>query len=317
MSRASPSGSSALVDGRSALAVSMHALPGVYAVLVGSGMSTAAGIPTGWQVVQDLVRRVTTSEGVSAEELGDSPEEWWAAQGRAEPRYDTLLAAVASTDSARQQLLRGYFDPLPPERPIQPTAAHMALASLCAVGRVRLILTTNFDRLIERALDAVGITPQVVARTEVIAGMTPLPHAPVTVLKLHGDYAMPGLRNSPDELSAYPPEMDALLDRVFDEWGLLVVGWSATYDIALGNAIARAPSRRYPTFWTSHEGLLTEEARRLVDLRQARVLDTRGADEFLPDLVERLDRLDELARRRVRPRTLRTYSFMPDQTPLQ
>ena len=39
----------------------------------------------------------------------------------------------------------------------------MALASLCAQGRIRLILTTNFDRLIERALDARGITAQVIA----------------------------------------------------------------------------------------------------------------------------------------------------------
>lgn len=35
------------VDPRVALATSMHAAPGVYAVLVGSGMSSAAGILTG------------------------------------------------------------------------------------------------------------------------------------------------------------------------------------------------------------------------------------------------------------------------------
>src|SRR5580704_4413137 len=64
------------VDGRVALATSMHAAPGVYAVLVGSGMSSAAGIPTGWQVVQDLIRRVAIAEGVDREELGETPEDW-------------------------------------------------------------------------------------------------------------------------------------------------------------------------------------------------------------------------------------------------
>jgi hypothetical protein len=137
------------VDARVALATSLHAAPGVYAVLVGSGMSSAAGIPTGWQVVQDLIRKIAVAEGVDPAELGDVPEGWWADRGRPEPRYDTLLAALASTDAARQALLRRYFDPPPAQGgPIHPTAGHQVLATLCASGRLRLILTTNFDRLI-------------------------------------------------------------------------------------------------------------------------------------------------------------------------
>jgi hypothetical protein len=54
----------------------MHAAPGMYAVLVGSGLSTAAGIPTGWQVVQDLIRRVAVADGVNCEEVKDDPENY-------------------------------------------------------------------------------------------------------------------------------------------------------------------------------------------------------------------------------------------------
>src|SRR5262245_34663026 len=132
------------VDGRVAIATAIHASPGVYAVLVGSGMSSAAGIPTGWQVVQDLIRKIAVVEGVSTDDLGNTPESWWEQQRRSEPRYDTLLQALASTDAARQALLRGYFDPQPNQGgPIRPTQGHHALATLCASGRVRLILTTN------------------------------------------------------------------------------------------------------------------------------------------------------------------------------
>ena len=54
----------------------LHASPGVYAVLVGSGMSTAAGIKTAWGVVQDLIRRVkATSEGVNPGPSEERPEE--------------------------------------------------------------------------------------------------------------------------------------------------------------------------------------------------------------------------------------------------
>jgi hypothetical protein len=116
-------------DGRAALAMSMHAAPGVYAVLVGSGMSTAAGIPTGWQVVQDLIRRFAVADGVDQALLGDEPERWWTEQGRPEPRYDALLAALGSTDAARQALLRTYFDP-PADKggPLRPGRGHQALA---------------------------------------------------------------------------------------------------------------------------------------------------------------------------------------------
>lgn len=126
------------VDGRVALATAIHAAPGVYAVLIGSGMSSAAGIPTGWQVVQDLIRKIAIAEGVDREELGAEPEVWWAQQGRPEPQYDTLLEALASTDAARQALLRSYFDP-PPQQggPILPTTGHAALTELCATGRVK------------------------------------------------------------------------------------------------------------------------------------------------------------------------------------
>lgn len=44
------------------LAVSMHANRGVYALLLGSGVSRAAEIPTGWDVTLDLIRKVGRRE---------------------------------------------------------------------------------------------------------------------------------------------------------------------------------------------------------------------------------------------------------------
>ena len=303
------------VDPRVALATSMHAAPGVYAVLVGSGMSSAAGIPTGWQVVQDLIRKVALVEGADPTELDGEPERWWARQGRGEPRYDTLLPALASTDAARQLLLRQYFEPSPQlGSRAQPTAGHQALAALCASGRVRIVLTTNFDRLIERALDQAGSLPQVIASGTALAGMTPLCHAATTIVKLHGDYASLGLRNTPEELAKYPVDLNQLLARVFDEYGLVVVGWSAEYDTALAAALEACPSRRYPTYWVSFHGNLSEPAQRLIAKRDACVIETTGADEFLGDLVQKIGRLDQVAARRTRPSPLRHYILPPEST---
>jgi len=179
---------------------------------------------------------------------------------------------------------------------------------------VRVILTTNFDRLIERALDQAGIAPQVISTPSALVGMTPLVHTQATVVKLHGDYLSLGLRNTPDELSAYPNEFKTLLARVFDEYGLVVVGWSAEYDTALVNAIEASPARRYPTYWATFHGDVSEPARRLMAQRQTCVIETSGADEFLGDVVQKINRLEQVARRRVRPTPLRTYFLMPESS---
>jgi hypothetical protein len=292
----------------------MHAAPGVYAVLVGSGMSSAAGIPTGWAVIQDLIREVARADHVADEEVGDIPEQWWEAQGRGEPKYDELLNELAPTPAARQALLRRYFDPPPPQGPIQPTAVHRVLAVLCAQRNVRVVLTTNFDRLIERALEDAGASPQVVATVDDIKGMTPLAHARTTVIKLHGDYESSEMRNTREELGEYPKPLRRLLDRVLDEYGLLVIGWSAEHDTALADAISACPSRRYPTYWAAHNGRLTEKARRLIAARQAAVIETQGADALLHDLAERVISLDRRAERRGGTRLLRgVYRHPPDR----
>jgi hypothetical protein len=45
------------------LATAMQSQPGVYALLLGSGISTGAGIPTGWGVVTSLVEKAAVFMG--------------------------------------------------------------------------------------------------------------------------------------------------------------------------------------------------------------------------------------------------------------
>src|SRR4051812_17947920 len=47
-----------MVDPLVSLAFAMHSAKGVYAVLLGSGVSRSARIPTGWEVVLDLIGKV-------------------------------------------------------------------------------------------------------------------------------------------------------------------------------------------------------------------------------------------------------------------
>lgn len=59
-----------------------------------------------------------------------------------------------------------------------------------------VIVTTNFDRLMERALEAEGVAPTVITTPEAIEGASPMAHCDCTLVKLHGDYMTyePGTR---------------------------------------------------------------------------------------------------------------------------
>lgn len=283
------------------LATSMQAQPGVYAVLLGSGVSTGAGIPTGWGVVKDLVRRVAVADapedqGSHAAALAD-PEAWWAAHHGGDLGYSTLLATLAPTAPVRQGLLAGYFESSEDDqaaRPKVPSKAHEALAQLVKRGVVKVIVTTNFDRLTERALEAAGVSPQVIARPEAMAGMAPLAHAVATVIKLHGDYLDLGSRNTPEELESYPEQWRTLLRQVFNEYGLLVSGWSAEWDTGLVAALQAAESRRYPLYWDSRSSR-GDTAKQLLALRGGQVIDSASADRLFKGLLASVEALDRLA----------------------
>ena len=49
-------------------------------------------------------------------------------------------------------------------------------------GYIRVILTTNFDRLLEQAFEAEGVTPQVISHESAIAQATPLVHCKIPTI---------------------------------------------------------------------------------------------------------------------------------------
>ena len=276
------------------LAFAVHAGRGVYALLLGSGVSRAAKIPTGWEITLDLIRRLADLSN----EPPASPDAWYRQKHGKAPDYSALLEDLAKTGAERQQLLRQYVEPTAEEREQgekAPTAAHHAIARLAANGYVKVIITTNFDRLLESALREAGVEPHVISTDDQVKGAVPIVHAPCTVFKLHGDYLDTRIRNTPQELEKYSQEYDRLLDRIFDEFGLIVCGWSGEWDTALRHAFQRTASRRYTTYWTVH-GELGEEGKRLITHRKAETISIQDADSFFPLLADHVESIEEFSR---------------------
>jgi hypothetical protein len=257
-------------------------------LLLGSGVSRAAGMPTGWDVTLDLVGKLSSAVG-EAEEARPDLAGWYGEKYGEEPNYSGVLDKLTGSPADRCQLLESYFEPDEEDREEGsklPTEAHGAIARLAAKDYVRVILTTNFDKLIERALEAEGVAPIVVSTGPAAAGATPLQHNRCTVIKVHGDYLDADVKNTPEELAKYHPSMDALLDKVFDEYGLVVCGWSGDYDTALREALKRSRSRRFTTYWASR-GEPGETAREIVEFVRGRFSPSRTPTRFFESLRRR------------------------------
>jgi len=277
------------------LAISLHTNPGVYALLLGSGVSRAAGVPTGWEIVLDLIRKVAAVEG---EEPQPNPETWHHQRFGEPPGYAKLLDRLTTTAAERMALLRSYFQPTEEEREQglkTPSLAHQAIATFAKHGYIRMILTTNFDRLIERALEEEGVVPDVISSDDDLQGAMPYVHSRCVVVKLHGDYRDTRTKNTPEELENYSQALNESLGRVLDEFGLIICGWSGEWDTALRDAILRSPNRRFATYWLA-KGETTEEAQHIIQHRRAEVIQIESADMFFTELIEKVESLRELER---------------------
>jgi hypothetical protein len=151
-----------MIDPITAVSFSVYENKGTYALLLGSGVSRAANIPTGWEITLDLVRRVGLLQG--AEEEADWSK-WYQKKFKKEPSYSDLLASLATTPDHRRAILHSYIEPT--EADIKEgrktaTKAHKAIAKLVRDGFIRVIITTNFDRLLENSLREIGIEPTII-----------------------------------------------------------------------------------------------------------------------------------------------------------
>ena len=279
-------------DPTSQLAFSMYENKGVYAVLLGSGVSRSAGIPTGWEITMELVKRAGIASGVGEQ---DDWQAWYVGQTGQQPNYSTLLETLADTQSERRAIIQSFLEPTVQDLEDglkAPTRAHRSIAEMVKAGHVRVIVTTNFDRLMENALRDVGIEPTIISSVDTLLGAEPLTHAQCFILKIHGDYKDARILNTDVELGDYPPEYNVLLDRVIDEFGMIVAGWSGEWDHALRAAFLRAPSRRYPTYWLAR-GSLTELGQELVTRRRANVVSGTDADTFFDAINLKLETIRE------------------------
>ncbi|TDE14774.1 SIR2 family protein [Dyadobacter psychrotolerans] len=264
---------------------------GAFALLLGSGISSAAGIPTGWAIALKLIEQIARNNNESPLPTAD---QWYRNYFGAEPDYSDILAKLTISPEERLNLLRPFIEPTRGEfenGEKRPTKAHRQIAQLVAQGYIRVIITTNFDRLIETALIDLGVAPSVISNPNQIDNVIPLIHSKVTIFKINGDYLDTKFLNVKEELTAYDPRLAEQLRFIFENFGLVTCGWSATWDLALLDILKSANKFRYSNYFT-HLYTADPGLQDIAGTRQGQLIQIRDADSFFSDLYENVEALE-------------------------
>ena len=208
---------------------------------LGAGASAQSFIPTADQLVDVLLRQINCTErGISIDsiDLGDHHERrrlqqaFSAQQGF--PHYDDphFYSEVFERAYASSEDRAAFVENL--VREAVPNYGHYVLAALVAAKALKLIITSNFDPLIERAINPVLDGEFFDGRQLEIADLDNPGRAARAVnsdrwplvVKVHGDYRSEHLKNVSSELREQDSELRRAMTSALSRFGVVVVGYS-------------------------------------------------------------------------------------------
>ncbi|MBT8507422.1 hypothetical protein AZH53_03130 [Methanomicrobiaceae archaeon CYW5] len=235
------------------VAYAMQASPKRYALFLGAGISLSAGLPSGKEVAADMIRKIAKGRGVAIEGNDDVDVcfQWFSQNVDGPITFDNLMKKLGIVEETRRDRLIPLIlptddngDPLPSNT----TIAHRMIAKLVKEKMVSLIITTNFDPLLEDAIRETGVRPVIIHSQSDPQMMSIFPDT-CRIVKVNGDFENLELKLTPEDLESYEPDISNYIKKICEEYGLIVCGWSADYDSGLQEILSSQQYRRYPTFW--------------------------------------------------------------------
>lgn len=237
--------------------------PSSFAWLLGAGASATAGIPTGYQMIQEFRTRLFASEtGISLREIDPADPVW---QSRIDLHHERQGVLPAKGDPSEYSRAFEMLYPTPEDRRLfirnqvskgSPSLGHKVLGSLLGARKTPCVFTTNFDSLIESAATiAAQLLPAGGRAEPTLAAIDNAARAETClresewplIVKLHGDYQSVELKNTDGELAQQDAQLRLVLAQSLQRFGLVVVGYSGRDHSVMQalNAVLRS-TVRYP-----------------------------------------------------------------------
>lgn len=244
------------------------ARPQAFAWFLGAGASRMSGLPTATDIIWDLKRRFYCREenqDVSRQDMQlpavmariqsfmDSrgfPPLW------ADEEYSTYFEKIFGTDRERQS---AYLRAILAEDKVRLTAGNRVMGALLSAALTRIVFTTNFDSVVERAVAEISGRSISAFHLE---GSTAANQAlsneewPI-YCKLHGDFRYESVKNLSVDLAQQDAALAECMLTAAGRLGFIVAGYSGRDESVMNLfrlALARPNPFPHGLFWTGMRG---------------------------------------------------------------
>lgn len=286
------------------------ARPQNFAWFLGAGTSRSAGLPTATDIIWDLKRRHYCREEnqeIARQDVQNEavqvriqsfmvargfPEQW------AEDEYATYFEKIFGADRERQ---RRYLKGMLAEERVSLSVGNRVLGALISAGLTRIVFTTNFDSVVEKAVaEVAGGSLSAFHLEGSSAANQALNNEEFPIYcKLHGDFRYDSIKNLPADLARQNDELVGCMVNAGRRFGFVIAGYSGR-DASIMKLLRSVldGDNAYPNglFWTGLKGspippavdqLLQEAAAKGVN---ARYVEIETFDALMLRLWRNIDR---------------------------
>jgi hypothetical protein len=242
--------------------------PQQYAWFLGAGTSAVAGLPTATDVIWDLKRRHYCRE--ESQDISPSDVQIIAVRDRVQSfleshgfppagnpsEYTRYFELIFGADRERQ---RRYLNAILSEDKVTLSVGNRVLAAMMASGLTRVVFTTNFDSVVERAyaevsgrsISAYHLEGSASAKQALNNEEYPF------YCKLHGDFRYDSIKNLSEDLQTQNSELGMAMANAASRFGFIVAGYSGRDESVMTlfrDAISGPNPFPHGLFWTGRKG---------------------------------------------------------------
>ncbi|WP_298529452.1 SIR2 family protein [uncultured Christiangramia sp.] len=199
-------------------------------IFLGSGASVSSGIPTGGELILHFKREILISQSkinskkfsdLKIESIRNEVNKHFEDKNLKNP-YSHYFEEFLQHPEDRRDFLTNIV------KDKKPSIGFLCLASLVEQEKFNTLWTTNFDDLIEKAINSLNYKScQIVSPENAISVNNFRADIP-TVVKLHGDFRYDSLQNTDKELKELEGSLHDYFISSASTKGLLIIGYSGS-----------------------------------------------------------------------------------------
>ena len=270
------------------LARAVDACEGRMAFLIGAGASKAASIPTTGELIEQWKQELYENE-TGEENYDKSDVEEWAEERKPDDEdlnpYGYWFEKLYPSRGARKEFIQELVEDH------EPTVGIVVLASMMNDGYVPLTVTPNFDDLLYDAFYRYLEDKPLLVDHNAIAPEFRLTEDRPAIIKLHGDYLYDNLQNTDDETRKLEENMEEVLTKAMNEYGLIVVGYGGRDESIMG-VLKDNEVPDNGLYWCSlstDRSNLSDDARKILEKDNAFLIEIDGSEDLFLKFARELN----------------------------